>query len=243
MKIERIIPGMGIRSDIGTMGAAGVTMIEDDTRIIVDVGHFGMRDVLLAELKKRNLTPKDFDIVILTHIHWDHCLNVDLFENAKVILGRDELRLGALNAKPDRHSEDFKGFLRDLKAEGAFAPYRVSENTSIMDSPGHTPGHISVKAEAEDGVVIFTGDSIPGLRAYRRGVPDLVFYDFEKAKQSVSNVKEMKPKMIIPGHDRPFNDAGYLARDSVEFVFRKESEENMVFVLKDVESDPFQIRY
>lgn len=244
MKIDRIMPGMGIRSSVGVMGSSGVTMIEDEgERIVVDVGHFGTRDALLFELKKRNLSPKDFSIVVLTHIHWDHCLNVDLFENAKVILGKDELANGALNAKNDPHAENYKAYLRDLKAEGVRESYRVSKHTSILDSPGHTPGHVSLKVEGEDGLVIFSGDSIPGLRAYRRGVPDLVFYDLEKAKRSVSRVKELKPKMIIPGHDRPFNDSGYLMKDSVEFVFRKENEENMVFVLKDVESDPFQVRY
>jgi N-acyl homoserine lactone hydrolase len=239
------MPGMGIRSSVGTMGAAGVTMIEDsDVRIIVDVGHFGTRDVLLDELKKRTLSPKDFGIVILTHIHWDHCLNVDLFENAKVVLGKNELEGGTLNAKHDRHTDNFRQLLIDMGASGVTEPYSVSKHTSVVDSPGHSPGHISLRAESqEDGLVIFTGDSIPGLRAYRRGVPDLVFYDLEKAKQSVKRVREMHPKMIIPGHDRPFNDSGYIARDSLEFVFRKESEENMIFVLKDAESDPFQVRY
>ncbi len=238
------MPGMGIRSSGGTMGAAGVTMIEDEnSRIVVDVGHFGTRDALLGELRKRNLAPRDFDVVILTHIHWDHCLNVDLFENAKVILGKNELKMGTINAKEDRHAENFRQLLIDRKAEGVSEFYKVSKHASVLDTPGHSPGHISLRVDTEDGLVIFTGDSIPGLRAYHRGVPDLVFYDLEKAKRSVSKVKEMKPKMIIPGHDRPFNETGYLAHDSLEFVFRKESEENMVFVLKDVESDPFQIRY
>lgn len=218
-------------------------MIEDDKRIVVDVGHFGTRDALLARLKEMNLSPKDFDVVLLTHLHWDHCLNVDLFENAKVLLGKKELELGTLSGKPDRYGEPFRELLKEIRAEGVSEPYKVSQHTTILDSPGHSPGHVSLVAQDESGTVVFTGDSIPGLRAYRRGVPDLVFYDLEKAKRSVTKVKEMNPSMIIPGHDRPFNDRGYLSRDSVEFIFRKESEENMVFVLKDVESDPFQIRY
>jgi glyoxylase-like metal-dependent hydrolase (beta-lactamase superfamily II) len=243
MKIQRIMPGRGIRSSLGTMGAAAVTMIEDDSRILVDVGHFGTRDALLAKLKELNLSPKDFDVVILTHLHWDHCLNLDLFENAKVLLGKDELKMGTLSGRPDKYTEAIRTLLKDLKAEGVTEPYSVSPHTRILGSPGHSPGHISLVVQDEAGTVILTGDSIPGLRAYRRGVPDLVFYDLELAKKSVLRVKEMKPRMIIPGHDRPFNDSGYLMRDSVEFIFRKESEENMVFVLKDVESDPFQIRY
>jgi hypothetical protein len=83
MKIERIMPGMGIRSNLGTMGAAGLTLIRDDVNILVDVGHFGMRDRVLDAFEKRRLKPEDIDVVVLTHIHWDHCLSVDLFNGAK----------------------------------------------------------------------------------------------------------------------------------------------------------------
>ena len=233
---------MGIRSSVGTMGAAAVTMIEDEKRIAVDVGHFGSREWFLTELKKRNLKPNDFDVVVLTHIHWDHCLNVDMFENAKILLGKNELANGNLTGADDIHARHFKETLRDMKAEGVSEAFNISKHTSVIDSPGHSVGHISLKVEGEEGLTIISGDSIPGFRAYHRGVPDLVFFDLEKAKESVRRVKELKPVMVIPGHDRPFNDSGYIARDSVEFVFRKESEENFVFVLKDVESDPFQIK-
>ena len=49
MKIVRILKGAGIISSYGSMGAAAVTLIEDELKILVDTGHFGNRDVLLKD--------------------------------------------------------------------------------------------------------------------------------------------------------------------------------------------------
>lgn len=47
----------------------------------------------------------------------------------------------------------------------------------------------------------------------------------------------MKPDYIIPGHDSPFNDAGYVERDNVDIILRKENEENLVITISNVEAD------
>jgi glyoxylase-like metal-dependent hydrolase (beta-lactamase superfamily II) len=242
MKIVRIMPGMGIRSNVGSMGACAVTMLEDaGERILVDVGHFGSRAALLVALKERKLTPKDFDIVVLTHIHWDHCLNIDLFENAKILLGKDELKIGTLNDKDDPHSRHFRKFLNEMGAVGVSESYKVSDNTSIVETEGHSPGHVALLAKDKEELVIVSGDAIPGLRAFRRGIPDFVFYDLEKAKRSIAKLKKLEPSKIIPGHDRPFNDSGYLENDDLEFIFRKEKEENFLLRLRNVGADEPQI--
>ena len=54
-------------------------------------------------------------------------------------------------------------------------------------------------------------------------------------------MKKLKPSKIIPGHDRPFNNAGYLENDDLEFTFRKETEENLLLMLRNVGSDKPQI--
>ncbi|MEM0135806.1 MAG: MBL fold metallo-hydrolase, partial [Thermoplasmatales archaeon] len=72
MKIERILKGAGIRSSYGTLGAASVVLIDDTKKLLIDVGHFGNRDALLREMKKSQISPKEIDVVILTHLNWDH---------------------------------------------------------------------------------------------------------------------------------------------------------------------------
>ena len=78
MKIIRILKGAGIRSSYGTMGAASVTLVRDDKNVLVDTGHFGNRDNLLARLRENMIKPSEIDVVVLTHLNWDHYLNVDI---------------------------------------------------------------------------------------------------------------------------------------------------------------------
>jgi len=240
MKIERILKGAGIRSSYGTMGAAASTLIEEDNgnKILVDTGHFGNRDNLITNLKKLNISTSDIDIVILTHLNWDHCLNVDLFDSAEIILGEEEFKKGTLSGIKDGISDKFKEVLRKMDLMLINEDYELSNNIQIITTPGHTPGHISVLAL--DGVkkIIITGDALPNLRAYERGIPDFIFYDLDQAKKSIIKIKNLNPDIIIPGHDSPFNMNGYLETDDIDIILRNgKYEENIIVTLKKVVAD------
>ncbi|MEM0195646.1 MAG: MBL fold metallo-hydrolase [Thermoplasmatales archaeon] len=237
MKIERILRGAGIRSSYGTLGAASVILIEDTKKILIDVGHFGNRDALLREMKKSQISPKEIDIVILTHLNWDHCLNVDLFSDAQIILGREELLKGTLSGVPDGLTPAFKEYLKSLNLKPVDDGYRITPNVSVIATPGHTPGHIAVSALDKGFLTVISGDAIPNLRAYRRGMPDFAFYSESLAKQSVEKIKALKPNLIIPGHDPPFTADGYVEEDNVDIIFREEKEINTVISFARVKAD------
>lgn len=52
--------------------------------IIIDTGSKENKNELLEDLHKLHISPDEIKIVILTHNHWDHIENKDLFSNAKV---------------------------------------------------------------------------------------------------------------------------------------------------------------
>ncbi len=237
MNIKRILKGAGIRSSYGTMGAAGVVLIEDTRRILVDVGHFGIRDPLLREMNRAGVQCKDIDTVVLTHLNWDHCFNVDLFPNAQIIVGVDEMEKGTLSGVPDGITPAFKSYLSSLNVLTVSDGYKITPNVSIVYTPGHTPGHVAVSAKDGHSHTIMTGDAIPNLRAYRRGMPDLAFYNEAMARESVSKIKSLKPDLIIPGHDAPFTDQGYAELDSVDIILREEQEVNTVLTFGKTASD------
>ena len=43
-------------------------------------------------LRDAGVDPRDVEFVVLTHLHWDHAGNCDLFPDARVLVQRDELR-------------------------------------------------------------------------------------------------------------------------------------------------------
>ena len=237
MNIRRILKGAGIRSSYGTMGAAGVVLVEDSKKILVDVGHFGIRDPLLRELGRAGVSTKEIDTVVLTHLNWDHCFNVDLFPNAQIMVGVDEMEKGTLSGVPDGFTTPFKSYLSTLDIKTVHDGFKITPNVSIVYTPGHTPGHIAVSAKDNKNHVMMTGDAVPNLRAYRRGMPDFAFYNESMARESVDKIKSLKPDLIIPGHDAPFTEQGYTELDNVDIIFREEQEVNTVISFGRVTSD------
>ena len=235
--IRRILKGAGIRSSYGTMGASGVVLVEDGKKVLVDVGHFGNRDALIGEMKKAGILFSDIDIVVLTHLNWDHCLNVDLFPNAEIIVGEGEFDRGTLSGIHDGITPFFKEFLSTLNLKKVSDNYKITSNITIISTPGHTPGHIALSVKEDGKLIIMSGDAIPNLRAYRRGIPDIVFYDEAKARESIKKIKELKPDLIIPGHDAPFTDKGYSELDTVDIILREEQEVNTVLSYGKAPSD------
>ena len=238
MNVERIMPGMGVRSNVGTMGAAGVTLVNDDVRVLVDTGHYGTRDWLKAEFARRKISPRDIDVVVLTHLHWDHYLNVEMFPRATIVLGENELREGFLMEPGQPANDAFKGVLRKMNLRTVNDGDRISKHTTAMLTAGHSPGHISVVLkEDRSRITVLSGDAIPNYRAYLRGFPDFSFYNRTMARESVKKIKNLSPNVIIPGHDSPFNAQGYLERDDFTLILRRENEENSLFTFRHVPAD------
>src|SRR4051812_48623537 len=97
--VELLLQGYRIQTDQGSPAFCGVTLVRSTKTILVDVAHTGRRTLLLDQLKQRGLRPEDIDLVFLTHAHWDHMLNIDLFTNAEVLVSTAEYRYAA-NPKP-----------------------------------------------------------------------------------------------------------------------------------------------
>jgi glyoxylase-like metal-dependent hydrolase (beta-lactamase superfamily II) len=152
MEVKVLIEGKHERQEGKVMIGSTVVLIKNDKNIIVDTGSFLDREKIIEELKKQNLTPEDIDIVILTHLHLDHLVNVDLFNKAKVFCkfkgGKDY---------PGQYHVLSEGYLtRTDLSDGA----QISKGVSIIHTPGHSSDMISVVVETDKGKIVITGDAI-----------------------------------------------------------------------------------
>jgi glyoxylase-like metal-dependent hydrolase (beta-lactamase superfamily II) len=57
--------------------------------ILIDTSAKENKKEILEDLNKINIKPEDIKIILLTHTHWDHTGNLDLFPNAKVYSAKD----------------------------------------------------------------------------------------------------------------------------------------------------------
>jgi|TARA_B100001971_G_C18094506_1_gene485326 glyoxylase-like metal-dependent hydrolase (beta-lactamase superfamily II) len=61
-----------------------VYFLKLDKNILIDTGSKANESELSEDLNELDLKTEDVDIIILTHSHYDHNGNVDLFSNAKI---------------------------------------------------------------------------------------------------------------------------------------------------------------
>ena len=91
-----------------------VYVLKLEKNILIDTSSKENKGELINDLNQIGLKPEDIQIVLLTHAHWDHEGNVDLFKDAKVY-------------KKDN--------IEQLKNENL-------KNFRVIETPGHTKDSI-----------------------------------------------------------------------------------------------------
>ena len=166
-------------------------------------------------LKALGIGARDVKTVVLTHLHIDHDGGLADLPGAEVLAAPGELAAASgLRGKlggylPQRWPRNFdpKPLRLEQAALGPFSQSaRITRDGAIcvIPTPGHTPHHVSVVAEAEDRRIVFTGDATYSEENFRDGVIDGVAPDDEQARGSLSRLTALAaegPTLILPAHD------------------------------------------
>jgi len=203
-KVEVVLSGLSIASDQLRPGLGSAVLIQGRGNTLVDVGHYGRRQILEEGLKRCGLTPADINTVVITHAHWDHCQNVDFFPNAQFIIHAKEVEYSRSPRSGDFATPRyFASTLQGLNVREITGDLELEPGVRVIETPGHTIGHLSVVVDTPEGRVVIAGDALGDAGCIERGTPIMVFWDEELAARSVKRITE-EAKVIYPGHDRPF---------------------------------------
>ncbi|MFC1964221.1 N-acyl homoserine lactonase family protein [Chloroflexota bacterium] len=107
-------------------------------------------------LKDFGLKPADIDIVILTHLHYEHCGYCALFPNAKFYVQKTEYEF-ALNPHPSYAHFYDKRQLENVNLELVEGDQEIVKGVRTMFTPGHCIGAQSVLVETSQGIAGITG--------------------------------------------------------------------------------------
>jgi glyoxylase-like metal-dependent hydrolase (beta-lactamase superfamily II) len=136
------------------------------------------RHVLLESLKAAGASPEDVDVVVLSHLHFDHAgglLSAHepgapprlVFPKARYVVGRK-----AWERAKAPHARDRASFIPELQGllestgrltivDGDTHPL-LGEGYRFHASDGHTPGLLMTEVASDEGPVVFVSDLIPG---------------------------------------------------------------------------------
>jgi len=174
--------------------ACRAMLIEEDSgrRILLETGigaffppklreRYGVVEshhVLLESLEEVGLRADDIDVVVLSHLHFDHAGGLLseyregvapklVFERAQFVVGKE-----AWERANAPHPRDRASFIPELQPL-----LESSGRLEIVDGPtsktlgptyrlhyshGHTPGLMLVETPSPDGPIVFGGDLVPG---------------------------------------------------------------------------------
>jgi len=160
-------------------------------------------ETLKARLLKHGLKPDNIDVVINTHLHFDHCGNNRLFKDTRFVVQKDELKYAY---EPERFQQAayIKEFfdVEGLDYETVRGRSQVCEGVTVMRTSGHTIGHQSVLVEGDDGRnYVYCGDAAPiRENLERRNIPGIL-YNAHKALESIDRLRRIKNAVYIYPHD------------------------------------------
>lgn len=205
MTVDILLPGTPMKSERGFLGWCNVVLLRYDKKIVLfDTGSFGDRQLLLEALHTHGLSPSDVNIIVLSHLHYDHCLNYELFRNAQINVSAKEVDY-ALSNVPVQNGDVYVPVANiKIMLEGNVKVVKegdmITKNIEVITLPGHTPGCIGLIVDKR---IILTADAVKNAWDYKRDKPGICFGNEEAAVKSIKKVKSLVSD-VIPGHDRRF---------------------------------------
>jgi len=170
-------------------------------------------------LAKAGVKPEEVELVILTHLHWDHVGTVELFPNAQFIVSDEELKF-ALNPTPCLYASYealqlgiqplFLKVINRIKTV-EMKEKEILEGIRTIPLPGHSPGGIGVVVETDNGPYVIAGDAVPTWANLRgdpknneRFIMSGVYTDMPamwKSFELIDEIVQGDVEKVIPGHE------------------------------------------
>jgi N-acyl homoserine lactone hydrolase len=107
-------------------------------------------------LKKWGLKPSDIDIVICTHLYYEHIGYGTIYNKAKFYCQRAEYEF-ANNPHPSYQFYYDERLWENLKFELIEGDQEIEKGVRVVFTPGHTPGCQSVVVDTSKGLAGITG--------------------------------------------------------------------------------------
>ena len=163
-------------------------------------------------LKALRIDPAKVKDVVITHMHYDHCGNHELFPSARYHLQDREMRYatGRYMAHPVMRwpfdEEDVVAMVRRLYSGRLVfhdGDEEIAPGISLHHVGGHTMGMQIVRVETRRGVVVLASDASHLYANIEQGLPYPVTYSVAEVMDGYKRAYALASSRehVIPGHD------------------------------------------
>lgn len=199
-----LVAGNSLSFQGGFFGFSSIVLVRVDGHapLLFDTGHHSTRLLLLQALEREGLAPADVRTVFLSHLHFDHANNIDLFPNATVWLGAREAAYAQAPSAGDVFcSVGMNEYLarrhpRLIEDEAG----EVLPGLHYRHAPGHTPGSYVLHYTRDDGQhVVLAGDA---CKTYRELAQAQAANEFDPEHRAAQTLRWIAAHadIVVPGH-------------------------------------------
>lgn len=197
-------------------------VLRDDAQtIVVDTGYSAQgagrrgRQFLVSPLdalRRAGVDPGAVDLVLNTHLHYDHTGHLDAFGDAPVLVPRTELEFwtGPLGGRTQfaAHVEPAEISALAARAEtGAVtlmdAEHEVAPGVVSVEVGGHSPGQTILVIQGRQGPIVLASDAVHFYEEVERDRACAVLVDLARVYRAYDTIREHVDRgaRFIAGHD------------------------------------------
>ncbi|MBS3815651.1 MAG: MBL fold metallo-hydrolase [Hadesarchaea archaeon] len=181
---------------------SNIYVIPGSITVLIDAGTGKHFKQVSKDLKNFDLSPRDIDLLINTHCHYDHVGgDLDFIEasNCDLAIHKEDAK-PVIEGDPERTlASQFDEEIEPLKVSRVLVDrdyIELGESVlEVIHTPGHSPGSISLYEPTEK--ILFSGDTVFKNGIGRLGLPGS---DSEAMKESLEKLAEKKVNKLYPGH-------------------------------------------
>ena len=193
----------------------------DDQTIVVDTGFSAAgggrrgREFLiepLEALRRAGVDPQAVDMVINTHLHYDHTGHLDAFGDAPVLVNRTEFEFWAgvyaERAQFGAHIEptEVQALAARVKSGAVTLLDRETEvapGVTVAEVGGHSPGQTVLFIRDEQGLIVLASDAVHFYEEVERDRACGVLVNLELVYRAYDIIRAgvRAGGRLVPGHD------------------------------------------
>lgn len=167
------------------------------------------------------VSPDDIDMIIMTHLHWDHCYNTQLFPNIPILVQKRELQYAI--APLPCHALSYESQIINMRPawiksieqiEIIEGDTDICPGISVVTLPGHSKGIQGVLVQTSKGRYLIAGDCCPKKENWQgpgrhqiKHIPSGIHVDLEEYYETFKKMERIAD-IVIPGHDPCVHEKG-----------------------------------